>query len=129
MAETTERAPYGTWLLALSAIVGFGIAVYDDFDTANGIHGSYGVWLVMVTTALLALAALAVAIWPRMARWLRGLLLALILLDIVGTGFAAYMLETWWLVGAMAAALLFWIVHLIVDPAPVPRHVTEPARA
>ena len=42
----------------------------------------------------------------------------LILLDIAGTGVASYMLEAWWLVGAMALALVGWIVHLAADPAP-----------
>jgi hypothetical protein len=120
MSDSDANTPYGTWLLALAALVGLGIAVFNDLDTANGIHGSYGALLVIVSTALMLLAALALAIWPRLPRGLRGLLLVLILLDIAGTGFAAYMLEAWWLVGAMSAALLFWLVHLIADPAPRP---------
>lgn len=127
MADSDARAPYGIWLLALAAIVGLGIAVYSDLDTTNGIHGTYGVWLVIASSALMVLAALALAIRPAMARGLRGLLLVLILLDIAGTGFAAYMLEAWWLVGAMAAALLFFIVHLVADPAP--RRFARPVHA
>jgi hypothetical protein len=127
MADSDARTPYGTWLLALSALVGLGIAVFNDLDRSNGIHGSYGALLVIVSSTLMLLAALALVIWPHMPRGVRGLLLVLILLDIVGTGFAAYMLEAWWLVGAMSAALLFWIIHLVADPSP--RRIAEPLRA
>ncbi|HEY6027025.1 MAG TPA: hypothetical protein VIV09_09035 [Pseudolabrys sp.] len=129
MMNSDARPSYGIWALTLAAIAGLGIAIYADVDTDNGIHGTYGLWLVIASSALMVLAALALTIWPRMTRGLRGLLIVLILLDIAGTGFAAYMLEASWLVGAMAAALLFWIVHMVADPTPGPRHVAEPVRA
>jgi hypothetical protein len=28
------------------------------------------------------------------------------------------MLDAWWLVGAMAVALIGWIIHVAADPAP-----------
>ncbi len=74
--------------------------------------------LVVVSTALMVLAAGSLTLWPAMPRWLRGVLMVLILLDVFGTGLASYMLEAWWLVGAMALALIGWIVHLAADPAP-----------
>lgn len=125
MRDDGSSPPYGTWLLALASVVGLVASSMYFFSPGDGIAGTAGVILVMVTLALMVLASLAMAIWPAMARWLRGLLLFLILLDIVGTGFAGYMLEAWWIVGAMAVALVAWIIHVAADPAP--RRVTVTA--
>jgi quinoprotein glucose dehydrogenase len=118
MSGSAARSGFGMGLLVLSGLVAFGIAVFNYFWTGNGIHGTAGALLVAISSALMFLAAGAIAIWPAMARWLRGLLLFLILLDIAGTGVAGYMLEAYWLVGATAAALVFWVVHLAADPSP-----------
>ena len=105
-------ADYGTGLLLLGSLIGLGAALFDFFWTGNGIHGTDGALLVIVTTALMVLATVALLIWPETPRWIRAILLVLILLDICGTGFAAYMLEAWWEVGAMALALVGWIVRV-----------------
>lgn len=118
MSERPRPAGYGAWILLLAALISFAEAIFDYFWTGNGIHGTAGVVLVIVTSALFALAAGALVLWPAMPRSLRGILLFLIVLDIFGTGFASYMLEAWWLVGAMALGLIGWIVHLAADPAP-----------
>jgi hypothetical protein len=104
--------------MTLAALAGLAIAAFNYFSSGNGIHGTGGALLVVISSALLWLAALALAIWPDLPRWLRGVLLALIVLDIFGTGLAAYMLEADWLLAAMAAVLLGWIIHLVADPAP-----------
>ena len=124
MNENTG-ARYGVWMMLLGALIGLAEAVFDFFWSGNGIHGTAGVVLVIVSTALMVLAAGALTLWPAMPRWLRGVLMILILLDIAGSGFASYMLEAWWLVGAMALALVGWIVHLAADRAP--RQVLKPA--
>ncbi len=104
----------------LGSLIGLGAALFDYFWTGNGIHGTPGALLVVITITLMFLAAAALTFWPTMPRWLRGILLFLILLDIGGTGFAAYMLGAWRVLGAMALALLGWIVHLAADTAPHP---------
>ncbi len=118
MKENAAGASYGIWILLSGALIGLAEAIFDYFYSGNGIHGTAGVVLVIVATALMVLAAGALTLWPAMSRWVRGVLLFLILLDIAGTGFAAYMLEAWWLVGAMALALVGWVVHFAADPAP-----------
>ncbi len=126
MAANSARPAFGAWLLCLAALIGLGICVFAYFSTGNGIHGTAGVLLVIVSTALMLLAALAISIWPAMWVWLRGLLLVLIALDIVGSGFAGYMLDDWWLVGAMALATIGWLAYLAADPArrrELPRNV------
>ena len=104
---------YGGWLLLLGSLIGLGAALFDYFWTGNGIHGTAGALLVIVTNALIVLASGALLRWPEMPRWLRAILLFLVLVDICGTGFAAYMLEAWWHVGAMALALIGWIVRVV----------------
>ena len=74
--------------------------------------GTAGALLVIVSSALMVFAAAALLLFPGMARGLRGTLVALIFLDIAGTGFAAYMLEATWLIAAMALALVGWIIRL-----------------
>jgi len=118
MNERPARAGFGTRIVVLGALIGLAEAVFDYFWTGNGIHGTVGVLLVIVTIALMFVASGALTLWPAMPRWLRGILLLLILLDIFGSGFAAYMLEAWWLVGAMALALVGLIVHLAADSGP-----------
>lgn len=123
MSDHPSSPAYGLRVLLLASIVGLGIATFDCFWTGNGIHGTAGVILVTAALALMVLADAALAVWSALSRRWRGVLLFLILLDIFGTGFAGYMLEAWWIVGAMAVALVGWIVHLAADapsyPAPV----------
>ncbi len=117
MYEKQAPVGYGIWIVLLGALIGLAEAIFDYFYTGNGIHGTAGVLLVIFSVALMFLAAGALALWPAMPRWLRGTLLFLIVLDIFGSGFASYMLEAWWQVGAMALALVGWIVHLAADSA------------
>jgi quinoprotein glucose dehydrogenase len=102
------------FLLGLLALID---SLFAYFWTGNGIHGTEGALLVVVSTLLLALAAGVVV-----NRWgpgsLRGILEVLIFLDFIGTGVAAYFLEDWILLGLMVLALLAWIAHLIRRPDP-----------
>jgi quinoprotein glucose dehydrogenase len=105
-------AGYGAWLLLLGSLIGLGGALFAYFWTGNGIHGSAGALLIVITIALMFLAAAALTWWPAMPRWLHGILLFLILIDILGSGFAAYMLDAWYVVGAMVLALVAYAVLL-----------------
>ena len=105
------------WLLFAAAALGLAISVFDYFWPDNGIHGSLGVLIVIGSTALMAIAAAAIA--SGLARgWLRAILAALILLDILGTGFAAYMLEAEILFGLMVLALIVWLAGVFAPATP-----------
>jgi hypothetical protein len=96
------------WLLVAAAALGLAISIFDFFYTGNGIHGTLGAGIVIGSTALMVIAGVVIALgWAR--GWVRGLLVALIFLDILGTGFAAYMLEAYILLGIMGLALLAWL--------------------
>ncbi len=115
----------GAYILATAAIAALAIAIFNFFWLGNGIHGTAGAGLVVISSALMAAAAAALVFATRMRRGRRGTLLVLIALDIVGTGLAAYLLEADWLLAAVAVALIGWIVVLVSD-GPSPRSSDEP---
>jgi quinoprotein glucose dehydrogenase len=113
--DRTTRAALYTWLLPLAALVALGAALFDYFWTGNGIHGTGGVLLVIASSAVLLILAAALVLWRRPPGWLRALLLVLLIIDIAGTGLAAYLLEAWWILGAMAVALFGWLIDIPRD--------------
>ena len=118
-----NTATFGIWLLAASSAAGLVVSIFDYFGSA-GIQGTGGVMLVIASTALLLVASLFVAVVPSMPRWLGGLLLALLVLGVLGTGLAAYFLEASWLLALMVLALFGWLVRLVAngEPATVATH-------
>jgi quinoprotein glucose dehydrogenase len=119
MAEipSASRRDLGARILLVAAAGGLAIAIFDYFWHDNGIHGTPGALLVVISSALMAAASSAL-LFAAMGRGLRATLIVLIALDIIGTGFASYMLEADWLLAAMAVALIGWILHLVFDRAP-----------
>ena len=101
--------PWGA--VVLISVLAFADALFNYFWTGNGIHGTEGALLVVVSTLLMAVAA-----WLTSAHivhgWLRTLLLALLVLDFIGTGLAAYLLEAWILLALDIAATVAWLATL-----------------
>lgn len=98
--------------LAVIAFIAFLDAAFEYLWPGNGIHGTEGALLVVISTLLMAAAAALIA--ARAARgWLRVLLDVLIFIDIWGTGVAAYFLENWILVVLSVVALAAFLVHVI----------------
>jgi hypothetical protein len=117
MVERVESGPgYGRWLLLASAVGGVAAAAVAMFREGNGIAYSGGAILVLVSTALLLVAALILCLYRSRPRWLTVLLAALMLLDLIGTGLAAYFLEAQALLALMALGLVGWLVFVLVDP-------------
>jgi hypothetical protein len=102
----------GTHILLIAAAAALGLGIFDFFWSGNGIHGTAGAGLVVISSALMTAAAVALVVAARMGRRLRGALLVLIALDILGTALAAYLLEADLLLGVMAVALVGWIAVL-----------------
>jgi glucan phosphoethanolaminetransferase (alkaline phosphatase superfamily) len=100
--------------VALAAVV---VAAFNAFNEGNGIAYSGGAYLVLVSSLLLLFAALVLATVTAMPRWLRAILITLVLLDIAGTGLAGYFLETFGLVALMGIGLIAWFVLLSTDRA------------
>jgi hypothetical protein len=118
MIERLAERRTGLQILMVAAAVSLTLSVVNYFWTGNGIHGSAGALLVVISSLLMVLAAAALLFSGRMRRSLRATLVVLVLFDILGTGLAAYMLEAYWLIAAMAVALAGSIVRLVSDRAP-----------
>lgn len=120
---STTKGPEsrGIWLIFVAAVVGLLISLVFYYTPNGSVAHSWGALLVVVSTALMLLAALSIAL-ANMPRWLAVLLQALIFLDIIGTGVAAYFLETYILLALMVVALMGWIFRKTSDSpaAPLP---------
>ena len=118
-----HRSPgLGLWLLGTASILALALSIFNYFWTGNGIHGTPGALLVIVSSALMLIATSFLYVAPLIASWLRGTLMVLILLDIVGTAAAAYFLEADLLLAAIAVAFIGWIWRL-ARQRPVPPEV------
>jgi hypothetical protein len=118
MSTSSEKAgANGAWLLCLAALVALVVSAINAFNAGNGIAFTAGAYLVLVTSALLVVGAIAL-IWstslPRAAAVVFSIL---VLLDILGTGFAAWLLEADVLLGAIGVAAIGWLVYVVFDPA------------
>jgi hypothetical protein len=102
------RVP-GAGLVVVASLLGLVIAYYDFVTPSTGIDHSGGVALVIISTALMLCAAAAVALIG--SGLLAGILIFLIVLDIAGTSTAAWFLESWLMMAAMALAALGLILH------------------
>jgi hypothetical protein len=114
--ETRTAAPYGIWLVVLAAVLGLIVSLIAYFTPHGPIAQAGGALLVIISTALMLIAALLIALTD-IPRWLVILFDVLIILDIIGTGVAAYFLEADILLVFMVIALIGWIVHLAFDPS------------
>jgi quinoprotein glucose dehydrogenase len=113
--------------LFIVSALGVAMSIFNYFWTGNGIHGSLGALIVIGSTVLMAIAAAAIAFGVA-SGWVRSVLAVLILLDILGTGFAAYMLDAWVLVGLMVLAFIAWLVSAFADGRPSRRALASEAR-
>jgi hypothetical protein len=109
-----SRSVNGAWLIAIAAAVGFVITLINYFTPHGPIAQTWGALLVLVSTALMLVAALWIACGA-LPRWLLVLFDILIVIDVLGTGFCAYMLETQMLLACMVIALIGWIWHIAGD--------------
>jgi len=107
MPTARERPGWGIWLLFLAAVVAALASLYD-FLIAWGINHTLGAGIVLVTTIIMAVAALAMLTWRAMPNWLRVLLLIGLAVDVIGTGVAAYFLTAWVLLILMIIAAIGW---------------------
>jgi hypothetical protein len=128
MGREPRRPAYGLLLLALAAMAGTALSIYAYFES-EAIGHTAGVLLVMGTIAIMALAAMIPTALPSLPRWLRAIILLLLLIDILGSGIAAWFLESQVLIALMGLALLGWVIHLVAGPSRAPRSRGESAAA
>jgi hypothetical protein len=107
----------GAWVMAAAALAGAGFAVAAYFNWQSGIAGEPGTILVIVSSLLIALVAVAKALDRPAGGFLRGLLSVATLLGIIGTASAAYLLHSEALLACMGVAAAGWLVHHFGRPS------------
>lgn len=97
-------------VMLAASLAGLAVAFYAYITPLTGVTGTLGAMAVIVTCLVLAGLSL---ILPAMHGKVGRILLRLIILAvIVGTAFAASLLHLWWLVAAMAIALVGLIIAI-----------------
>jgi hypothetical protein len=96
--------------MLLAGTLGAAAGLYDFYTVSTGIDGTGGVQLVIAACLLMVFGALMVLLLGR--GFLAGVFLLLLLLDVIGTGVAAYFLESGLIMAAMALAALGWVLNM-----------------
>lgn len=109
LARRTLTIPWGS-AIVLSALAFFD-SIFNYLWTGNGIHGTEGALLVIVSTLLMTAAAVLVGL-HFIRGGLRAVFVALLVLDFVGTGAAAYLLEAWIVLGLDVLAAIAWLATI-----------------
>jgi len=120
MALQTHIAARAT--LTVAALAGFGVALFNYFASLTGVTGTIGALIVVGSSLLLALFGLAL-LWKRSGGLAR-LMRILALLAVLGTLVAAGLLHEFWLLVAMAVALLALVVDFTAGPGRNPPMTT-----
>ncbi len=102
-------ADIGTWAMAVAALASLALSAVNYVAPYNGIHGSAGALLVIVSSALILVGAVLLAVDRSASRALTATVAVLLLLGILGTGLAAYFLEADMLVALMVVAMAGWL--------------------
>jgi len=105
----------GTALIALS-LLAFLDSVFNYFSRGNGISGTEGALLVVVSTLLMLIAAILLA-RDVMRGWVRTTFEFLIVLDFLGSAAAAYFLNAWLLLALVALAAIAWLARVFAAAA------------
>lgn len=111
MTDDIRRSDSGAWLITLSALIACAVAIYNYRAADNGISGTPGAMLVIYSTVILIVAGFILG-RDMGGRILHVILAILALLGILGTGFAAWLLESNALMILMAISLFGWLVRL-----------------
>ena len=108
----TKTGVFGAWAIVVAAAAGLASAIWRYLMLGSGVDHTIGALIVVASSAALLLAALVLATAAGASGWLRGLLVVAVLLDILGTGAAAWFLEGWFLLATMLVALIAWVVMI-----------------
>ena len=105
---------YGSWALIVASLIGLALAVFNYLNRGDGIAYSPGALLVLVSTVLILAASIVVLIDLGLPAWLGGVLYGLIILGLIGTGLAAWFLDSYWLTALMIVGLIGCLFQLLI---------------
>lgn len=106
------HASYGARFISGAGILGAALSVYNYFSSSSGIQDTGGALLVILTSVILFGLGFSIGA-PGRTDGLRKLLSALCLILILGTAFAAFLLESWTLLLLMIIAAVGWLMHAL----------------
>ncbi|MCO5063621.1 MAG: hypothetical protein M9924_04310 [Rhizobiaceae bacterium] len=99
----------GAFVVVVAALIGLGVSIANYFNPDSGIAGEPGTLLVIASTTLLAIFGWLLSGDGWRGTLLRTFIVVCTVLNIIGTGFAGYLLHSWFLLAAMLLAALGWI--------------------
>jgi quinoprotein glucose dehydrogenase len=109
--NVSRRTDGPMMLLTGVAVLALLVSLFNYVWQGNGIHGTGGALLVVISTLLLAIGA-----WLVAASWVSGRLRIafeiLIFMDLIGTGLAAYFLNAWILLVLAVIGLVAFLFHV-----------------
>jgi glycerol-3-phosphate acyltransferase PlsY len=111
MTANTKSRDYGTRIVAGTGLLGAAVSLYNYFSEWSGISDTPGALLVVITSV--ALIALGFAIGALRSGGLRRALSVAALVLILGTAFAAYLLESPTLLALMVVCWIGWSVQAL----------------
>ncbi|MGH7103883.1 MAG: hypothetical protein ACREFJ_15965 [Acetobacteraceae bacterium] len=117
-----EFRDYGAVLLVFAAAAGLGAALAEYFPRYSEVGHTPGALLVIITSALVLIGSLIVlalvACFHSRPVWLRVLLQVLLVIGLVGTGFAAWFLESNLLFAFMVVGFVGWLADVSYGNGP-----------
>lgn len=105
------RSRRGSAAVALAGLIGAAVAAWSYVTPTTGIDHSIGVLVALGACLLLVVGALVVMALGRGV--IAGLFIVLVLLDILGTALAGYMLQSIGIMAAMLLAAAGWVLWLV----------------
>jgi hypothetical protein len=109
---SVKAAKIGASLLCTGGIVGAAVSIANFLSSDSGIAGTPGAILVVASTVILVAFGLVMRGGTTRSRGFRVFVAAAALLNIAGTAFAGYLLDSETLVVAMLVCLAGWFIHL-----------------
>ena len=106
----TEAPNHGARIISGTGILGAAVALYNYLSPASGIDDTGGALLVIVTSIILFGLGFTIGA-PGRTGGLRKFLSAACLILILGTAFAAFLLESWILLILMSVCAIGWLMH------------------
>src|SRR5579862_5524069 len=109
----TYQPNLGTGIMFLFSVIGCIISLFNFFLTSSPIRYTGGAELVILTTLTIAiLSALAYFFRRAHARWERLVYHTFIMILLLGTLIASYLLESWLLLAVMLVVFVGWFIQV-----------------
>jgi hypothetical protein len=109
-----HKSNLGAWLICFFSLVGFFTSIYNFFLPDGPISHTAGVQLMIITTIIIAVLAVLLYFFRHLhARWERVSIYIIITILLLGSIFAAFLLESWLLLAMLILAFISLIIQFL----------------